>query len=349
MTTEVATRTPSAVALTQDDIQTLVASNIIPQGTPEPTIRLFARVCAETGLSPFSRQIHLVKRPSKDRGDTFTIQTGVDGYRAIADRTGQYAGNDDPIFDDEGRPSKATVTVWKLVGGQRFAFTATARMGEYRPQDPRGAFMWDRMPHLMVGKCAEILALRKAFPAELSKVRADEEMEIVDDPEGSWEAQAPPPPVTVQGATFGTFDPSKEAIGFGKYKGMKWVDVPIDYVEWVAHNGKPDMKSKAEATVKIRAQVKDQIPKETGNVMDAVFQEEPRQEPPPQEQPDPVFTKSQGVKTHILGVIESLKSAPEVEAVGKTAKSHLEAGDLTQADFDEVDRAVTKRLGKLLF
>jgi hypothetical protein len=109
------------------------------------------------------------------------IQTSIDGYRLIADRTGLYAGSDDPVYSKEAdtwdHPSKASVTVWKLVGGQRCPFTASARWSEYCPKDDKDSFMWKKMPYLMLGKCAEALALRKGFPAELSGIYTDDEMQ----------------------------------------------------------------------------------------------------------------------------------------------------------------------------
>lgn len=190
-----------AVRLTERDIETLVAVGVIPKGTPADVIEFFGKSCAETRLSPFKRQIHLIKRWSRD-GDRYTIQTGIDGYRATADRTGRYAGNDEYAFDEglreydmikagRMRPSTATSTVYKVVGNLRCPFSATARWDEYYPGDKQG-FMWDKMPFLMLGKCAEALALRKAFPDELAGVYTDEEMAQADVRNVPKAAQKPP-------------------------------------------------------------------------------------------------------------------------------------------------------------
>lgn len=188
----VAIREPHAVAavtLTERDINTLVAVGAIPKGTPPDVIVFFSKSCAETRLSPFKRQVHLIKRWSKD-GDRYTVQTGIDGYRAIANRTGLYAGNDQYLFDEgineysmltsnRKRPTTATATVYKAVGGVRCPFTASCHWDEYYPGEKQG-FMWDKMPFLMLGKCAESLALRKAFPEELAGLYTDEEMAQAD-------------------------------------------------------------------------------------------------------------------------------------------------------------------------
>lgn len=131
-------------------------------------------------LDPFGNQIYFQLRLDKrTQKRNLTVQTGIDGYRLIADRTDRYAGNDDPVFDSEENPTKATVAVYKIVGNQRCAFSATSRWDQYFPGETQG-MMWRKMPHLMLGKCAEALALRKAFPAELSGLYTTEEMQQAD-------------------------------------------------------------------------------------------------------------------------------------------------------------------------
>lgn len=161
---------------TKDQIELIKTT--VAKGTTDSQLQLFLYTCKRTGLDPLAKQIHCVVRHTK-RGPEMAIQTAIDGYRLIADRSEKYAGNDDPIFDKEDNPTKATVTVYKMVDGVRCAFTATARWDQYYPGEIQG-FMWKKMPHLMLGKCAEALALRKAFPAELSGVYTNEEMEQVE-------------------------------------------------------------------------------------------------------------------------------------------------------------------------
>ena len=179
-----------SIKLEDKDLETLTACNIIPSKTPREQVNVFAKVCYEKSLSPFSRQIYLMKRSVKNGDkyeDRYTIQTGIDGYRVLAERTGTYAGNDDYIFDEglnqyqmlkEKRPipTTASVTVYKIVGNMRVPFTATAQWEAYFPGDKQG-FMWRKMPFLMLGKCAEALALRKAFPEALGGIYTDTEMQ----------------------------------------------------------------------------------------------------------------------------------------------------------------------------
>ncbi len=163
----------------------------VARGATDDELRLFIQVCKGAQLNPFLRQVHLVKRwDSKEGREVGAIQVGIDGFRAVAESSGQYAGNDDPIYGEEKEieytrdkaikkmmaPTKATVTVYKLMEGQRMAFTATARWEEYYP-GPKIGFQWHIRPYLMLGKCSEALALRKAFPKLLSGMYAAEEMD----------------------------------------------------------------------------------------------------------------------------------------------------------------------------
>ncbi len=190
-------------SMTEEQVDLL--KRTICVGASNDELQLFLMVCEKSGLDPFSKQIHAVRRQGK-----MVIQVGIDGYRLIADRTGRYCGNDDPVFDDEGNPQKATVTVWKMVGGVRCPFTASARWAQYCP-DARQDFMWRKMPHLMLGKVAEALALRKAFPAELSGLYVREEMDqAVPDGQAPHESQ-PTATVIVQGQHVAGPAPASEA------------------------------------------------------------------------------------------------------------------------------------------
>jgi phage recombination protein Bet len=164
----------------------------VAKDSTDDELKLFLYVCQRAGLDPFTKQVHLIPRwDSKLGREVRSIQIGIDGLRSIAERTDAYAGNDDPIFEGEEKaggsknkkgetipevdvPSTAKVVVRKIVQGQLVDFTATARWKQYYPGDSMG-FMWRKMPHLMLGKCAEALALRKAFPSVMVGLYIPEE------------------------------------------------------------------------------------------------------------------------------------------------------------------------------
>lgn len=158
----------------------------VAKGATDLELQLFFHACQRTGLDPLMKQIYAIKRwSSQDRREVMSFQCGIDGYRLIADRTGQYAGSSDAIYDGEADgqpPDMAQVTVLKIVNGEKCAFTASARWDEYcqKTKDGEPTAMWKKMPYLMLAKCAEALALRKAFPAELSGVYTHEEMMQAD-------------------------------------------------------------------------------------------------------------------------------------------------------------------------
>jgi len=141
---------------------------------PDAVALVFMGEAMRRGLSPEAKQIYLIPRGKGDNRRWIT-QTSIDGYRVIADRTRRYAGSDDAAFsyDAKGALEKAVVTVWKMVEGQRCSFSASARWNEYTA----GENLWLTKPHVMLSKCAESLALRKAFPAELSGLYTDAEMD----------------------------------------------------------------------------------------------------------------------------------------------------------------------------
>jgi phage recombination protein Bet len=145
---------------------------------------VFFHLCKRTGLDPFAKQVYLVGRwDARAQRERYTIQTAIDGARLIAERTGAYAGSDEEWETDEhGKLVSATVTVKKVVAGAVCTFKATAHWSEYAQTTKEGkpSGLWSKMPRRMLAKCAESLALRKAFPADLSGIYTTEEMSNAD-------------------------------------------------------------------------------------------------------------------------------------------------------------------------
>jgi phage recombination protein Bet len=148
-------------------------------------LAVFHHVCQRTGLDPFARQIHMIERQGK-----WTIQTGIDGFRLVArravdarDETLSIGGSewcDDQgnwrdVWLENGPPAAARVVV--LRNGQPFPGVALWREYAQTKRDGGLTSMWAQRPAGQLAKCAEALALRKAFPQDLSGIYADEEMQ----------------------------------------------------------------------------------------------------------------------------------------------------------------------------
>jgi len=158
-----------------------VAANVDTAG-----LVTFCLAAKARGLDPRKRQCYYIQR-----GGRWTFQTGIDGFSAIAARTGRDGGIGSPIFRGHlsidlanhqalDVPAEVEVIVWKLVGPQyqvRAAFTGVAHWTEYAPADMTapGAAMWRKMPRRMLQKCATAQALRYAFPEELGDVELAED------------------------------------------------------------------------------------------------------------------------------------------------------------------------------
>ena len=159
--------------------QTQLISNTIAPGCSSDELKLFAYACQRTGLDPFSKQIYAIKRAGK-----MTIQAGIDGLRSIAERTGELDGSEtywcglDGTWQDvwlaDKPPAAAKVIVYRK--GCAHPFSGVARFADYNGQG-----LWSKMGATMIAKCAEALALRRAFPANLSGVYTTDEMEQAEE------------------------------------------------------------------------------------------------------------------------------------------------------------------------
>ncbi len=169
--TNALTERNTGIVITPEQV-TLIKRTVAKDATDDE-LKLYFYDCQRRGVHPLDKLIHFTKR-----GGRYTPITSIDFMRTRAAESGEMAGSDDAMYAvDEGlRPIAATVSVYRMTEGQRFAYTATARWSEYCPAAGQN-HMWLKMPHTMLAKCAEALALRKAFPQQLAGLYAREEME----------------------------------------------------------------------------------------------------------------------------------------------------------------------------
>jgi phage recombination protein Bet len=170
---------------------------------------LFVTVARNAGLDPFRKQISaIVFNKDKPEKRQMAIITGIDGLRAIAARSGRYRPDEDePVIEYDPAAKnpqtnplgivKAVVKIyiadaqreggWKPVSGVAYWDEFAPIKDEWawddaeRKRKPTGRQTldgsWPKMGRVMICKCAEAQALRKAFPEDMSALYEGSELD----------------------------------------------------------------------------------------------------------------------------------------------------------------------------
>lgn len=181
-------------------------------GATDSELKLFLYQAKRTGLDPLTRQIYFIKM-----GNRPVMMSSIDGFRVVANRSGDYAGQDEPEYtyspEYPGRPDCAKVRVYKWHKDQRYlAAVGVAFWSEYNVP---GSQAWQKMPRVMLAKVAEALALRKAFPQDLSGIYEESEM---DQAKRTADAQSATPPAPQTAGKSTPASPAQQKMIFGLAK-----------------------------------------------------------------------------------------------------------------------------------
>ncbi len=199
MSTAIEQHQPESVAVEAAKVYTrqqvnLIKQTIMPKAS-DAELAVFIEYAQRTRLDPFARQIYAIPVWDNDaKAYRYQFTTGIDGLRLVAERTGEYQGQDGPywcgpdgkwseVWLSDDAPAAAKITVHRL--GRR-GVTRIVHFGEFVQRDRQGNIRmgnWRDKPAHMLAIRAESHALRAAFPREMAGLELDDEPIHIVNPE----------------------------------------------------------------------------------------------------------------------------------------------------------------------
>lgn len=137
----------------------------VAKGASDTEFTMFTEFCRATGLNPFKKEVWFIKTNAGVQ-----MMTGINGFYEIANRHPQFDGIEVETVENGKDIQKCVAKVYRKDRSR--PTIAEAYWSEYA----KNFGNWKTMPRLMLSKCAESMALRKAFPQELNGLYTQEEM-----------------------------------------------------------------------------------------------------------------------------------------------------------------------------
>ena len=240
-------------------VDTLIAT--VAQGLNKQEFSLFAEHCKSTGLNPFKKEVWAIKANNR-----LQLMTGINGYFTIANRHPEFDGYEEGFVGKDGQELPDTYQGSDYIGAwcrvHRKDRKIPAKGVAFKNEYEKNYGNWKTMPKSMLLKCAESIALRKAFPQELNGTYTAEEMPVeysqtveVVQPKPILQSLKTADQIAEEMPAMQTQHSESDKLGFGKYKDLTWAEVNQDYLEWLIGKHDTRISPRALAEVERRALV----------------------------------------------------------------------------------------------
>lgn len=150
-----------------DQVMLDTLKQTVAKGSTDAEFKMFIEVCKSTGLNPFLKEIWCavpMKDGQRSQYGAVLIMAGRDGYLRVANDHPQFDGIETRVERDEKTktPIKAVCTVWRK--DRAHPTICEAYYSEYyKPGYGGKPSIWDTYKSAMIGKVAEVLALKRSF------------------------------------------------------------------------------------------------------------------------------------------------------------------------------------------
>lgn len=241
----------TSVVLSAEIVSNIVLKGDISGLTPGEKVQYYRSVCDRVGLDPATQPFQLLnlqgkqvlycsKAGAEQLTKAHSVSHEIKDRQTVQDIHIVYvrASLPDGRFED----SSGAVTVGNLKGDQlcNALMKAETKAKRRSTLSLLGLGMLDE---------TEVETIPGAAPVEMKQV------EVVNRESGEVSSVPQPTQKVAESVSLPTFDPQTELVGFGKYKGEVWAQVPVDYLQYLLTGAKGPNTTKAEATLKFREQI----------------------------------------------------------------------------------------------
>ncbi len=163
--------------LTAEQVAVLRSAGRFPPDSTADEIAFGLEVARRIGLDVWLGQVKFLRFDPADKIHPFV---GIDGMRAVAERSGQYDGREIDVElakgpDGREKPVKAVCRVHRKDWSRPLVEEVWFEEAVRKRKDGQPTRPWVEMPITMLRKAAEERALRAAFPLQLSGVYGEQE------------------------------------------------------------------------------------------------------------------------------------------------------------------------------